>query len=114
MIKDHYTGFWVDWYDVLAGGASYDIELYRELLKKSEQPILKLTCGTGRMMVEFIKEGMLVDGVDLAPAMIKQCQKQIGSGRIFEYPFKSAQCWQHRKDHYFVHCIQKGLTFPFI
>ena len=34
MIKDHYTGFWVDWYDALAGGASYDIELYRDLLKK--------------------------------------------------------------------------------
>jgi len=77
MTKNHYTGFWVDWYDVLAGDTSNDIELYREQLKESEQPILELACGTGRILIEFIKDGMSVDGVDLAPAMIKQCQDKL-------------------------------------
>ena len=77
VIKNHYTGFWVDWYDALAGGGSPDIELYRNLLKKSEQPVLELACGTGRMLIQFLRDGMDIDGVDLAPAMLDQCRVKL-------------------------------------
>ncbi|MBL7111039.1 MAG: class I SAM-dependent methyltransferase [Bacteroidales bacterium] len=77
MAKDHYTGFWVDWYDELSGGSLHDIELFRDLLRCSGQPILELACGTGRMLIEFLKDGMVLDGVDLAPAMITQCQAKL-------------------------------------
>jgi SAM-dependent methyltransferase len=77
MPKDHYAGFWVEWYDELASGSIHDIELYRDLLKNSEQPILELACGTGRMLVEFIKDGMKVDGVDLSPAMLDKCREKL-------------------------------------
>ena len=90
MAKDHYTGFWVDWYDVLAGRASYDIELYRDLLKNSEPPILELACGTGRMLVEFIKDGMQIDGVDLSPAMLSQCQAKLDQAGLKSNLYKQS------------------------
>jgi ubiquinone/menaquinone biosynthesis C-methylase UbiE len=85
MTRDHYTGFWVEWYDALAAGASYNTEIYRDLLKNSEQPILELACGTGRMLVEFLKEGMKIDGVDLSPAMLDQCRAKLDKAGLKTY-----------------------------
>ena len=57
-------------YDILLGDLDYGLDFYNKLARGAGGPILDLACGTGRVMLPLLKEGMDVDGVDLFEGML--------------------------------------------
>ncbi|MCK4663633.1 MAG: class I SAM-dependent methyltransferase [Bacteroidales bacterium] len=74
--SQHYKGILIEWYDRLLLEEKEDIKLYSELICKSDQPVLELACGTGRLMLEFLKSGIDIDGVDCSNEMLNKCKEK--------------------------------------
>ncbi len=63
-----------DLYDVLMEQmADYDLDFYRQLAREARGPVLDLPCGTGRVLLPLLKEGIDIEGVDLSFAMLTKC-----------------------------------------
>jgi SAM-dependent methyltransferase len=56
-------------YAVLRAPAQ-DVAFYGELARASGGPVLELACGTGRVLLEIAKQGIVCAGVDLSPGML--------------------------------------------
>ena len=50
-----------------------EINYYRSVVSRSGQPVLDLGCGTGRLLLPWLQEGIDVSGVDVAPDMLSHC-----------------------------------------
>jgi SAM-dependent methyltransferase len=57
-------------YDVFFEDFDQGLDFYLDLAKAAKGPILDVACGTGRVMLPCLNEGLDVDGLDLAPAML--------------------------------------------
>lgn len=51
-----------------------DAQLFRDLVREHGEPALDLGCGTGRIVLDFASDGVDIDGVDNAPAMLAICR----------------------------------------
>ena len=80
--KNHYFDFLADWYDRLLVNEGLDIKYYKEALGNKPQSVLELACGTGRLMIPFIKSGNEVDGVDISPEMLKICRDKLNKENL--------------------------------
>ncbi|MCP5106169.1 MAG: class I SAM-dependent methyltransferase [bacterium] len=40
----------------------------------SEQPVLELACGTGRLLIEYLNAGIDIDGLDSSQPMLEKCK----------------------------------------
>lgn len=58
-----------DLYDGL-NAFSHDVPFYLELARKARGPALELCCGSGRITLPLLKEGIDVTGVDFTPSML--------------------------------------------
>lgn len=56
-----------------------DTDFYKRYIKSHGQPALEIGCGDGRLLVPFVSEGLDVEGLDLSPYMLEQCQKRAAS-----------------------------------
>lgn len=76
-----YRGLMASSWDFLRGDASDfpDRGLYREIISSSGEPILDVGCGTGRLLLEYRKEGLDADGVDISPEMLDLCRRNAGN-----------------------------------
>jgi SAM-dependent methyltransferase len=54
-----------------------DVHFYRTLAVEQGGPVLDLACGTGRLMVPMLRDGLTVVGVDQAPAMLASAAAKI-------------------------------------
>jgi SAM-dependent methyltransferase len=79
---DHYTGFWVEWYDLLLEDYDADINFYRPLISASGGPVLELACGTGRFLTRYLGEGMQVEGLDASDLMLDICRQKLEQKRL--------------------------------
>jgi len=61
-------------------GHSYDgdIEFYCNKLEGISSRVLEAGVGTGRVLIPLIKNGLVVDGVDLSFEMLEQCTINLG------------------------------------
>jgi ubiquinone/menaquinone biosynthesis C-methylase UbiE len=61
-------------WDALRGDTSgwEDRPWFREVVRRSSEPVLDVGCGTGRIMLDFLVEGIDIDGVDTAPDMLER------------------------------------------
>jgi SAM-dependent methyltransferase len=50
-----------------------------EIIKNSGEPALDVACGTGRLLVDYIQEGVDIDGVDISPEMISKARQKADS-----------------------------------
>lgn len=57
-------------YDVFFENFDQGLDFYLDLARAADGPILDVACGTGRVMLPCLKEGLDVDGLDLASAML--------------------------------------------
>lgn len=69
----------VEWYDRLTENVTTDIDIYLNEAKISEHPVLELACGTGRILMELLKNGIETHGLDLSDEMLEICRKKLES-----------------------------------
>src|SRR2546423_15571063 len=70
-----YTGMIADAWDLLRGDTSTwsDRFFYRELIGQHGQPVLDVGCGTGRLLLDYLAQGIDIDGADNSPEMLAIC-----------------------------------------
>jgi len=85
IFAEVYNLFWTEFIDIVAPQI---ISIYKEL-DKSNNYILDLACGTGRVSKLLLDEGYFLHGIDLSPDMIniakRKAEQEIADGRaVFE------------------------------
>src|SRR5438270_6436141 len=73
-----YRGFLASAWDLLRGDTSEwsDRPFYRNIILQSGQPALDIGCGTGRLLLDYLAEGIDIDGVDNSPEMLAICREK--------------------------------------
>ena len=73
-----YKGLIAQAWDVLRGdtSSSPDRSFYLEIIRTSGQPVLDVGCGTGRLLLDYLQQGIDIDGVDNSPDMLAVCRKK--------------------------------------
>ncbi|WP_240695860.1 class I SAM-dependent methyltransferase [Candidatus Chloroploca sp. Khr17] len=71
-----YKGLMAEAWDVLRGETSHwaDRHFYLDIIQKYGQPVLDVGCGTGRLLLDYLQQGLDIDGVDNSPEMLAICQ----------------------------------------
>lgn len=71
-----YRGMIASSWDLLRGDTSNypDRGFFRDVIKHNGEPALIVGCGTGRLLLEYLADGIDVDGVDASPEMLAICQ----------------------------------------
>ena len=77
MIKDdyEYRGLMARTWDLFRGDTSNweDKFFYEKIVQQYGQPVLDVGCGTGRLLLDFLSNGMDIDGIDNSPEMLALC-----------------------------------------
>ena len=71
-----YHGLMAESWDLLRGDTSgwADRPFYLELIRRFGEPALDVGCGTGRLLLDYLAEGIEIDGVDVSPDMLAVCR----------------------------------------
>jgi len=51
-----------------------EIEYFRRVIEQSGEPALDVACGTGRLLIPWLRAGLDVDGVDVSEDMLDLCR----------------------------------------
>jgi SAM-dependent methyltransferase len=51
-----------------------EIDYFRDMIERYGQPALDVACGTGRLLLPFLRAGLDVDGCDISPDMLALCR----------------------------------------
>lgn len=73
-----YVGLMAEAWDALRGDTSDwdDRHFFLELIRERGQPVLDVGCGTGRLLLDYLGEGIDVDGVDNSAEMLALCRRK--------------------------------------
>jgi SAM-dependent methyltransferase len=73
-----YKGLMAELWDLFRGDTSKwaDRALYRELIGETGEPVLDVGCGTGRILLDFMQDGVEIDGTDNSPEMLDLCRQK--------------------------------------
>lgn len=64
---------WAEVYDIIYNNKKEndrEFKFYEKLIKKNEDPILEMACGTGRLYVDFLEKGYNIYGSDISESML--------------------------------------------
>ncbi|MEV4279074.1 class I SAM-dependent methyltransferase [Actinoplanes xinjiangensis] len=70
---DFYTGIVVDAYAKLKS-AHFDPAPYAEFIAVTGQPALEIGCGDGEPLLELVRRGLDIDGLDSSRDMLERCR----------------------------------------
>ena len=59
-----------------------EIDYYRRFFETEGQPVLDVGCGTGRLLLPWLRAGLDVDGCDVSPDMIELCRAKATRERL--------------------------------
>jgi ubiquinone/menaquinone biosynthesis C-methylase UbiE len=78
MSDYEYKGLMAQAWDLLRGDTSKwaDRFLYLDLIARYGQPVLDVGCGTGRLLLDYMGQGVDIDGVDNSPEMLALCKEK--------------------------------------
>ena len=73
-----YYGMLAEFWDLFRGDTSTwdDRFFYLDVVKKYGDPVLDVGCGTGRILLDFLQQGIDIDGVDNSPDMLQLLQQK--------------------------------------
>lgn len=73
-----YRGLMAQTWDLFRGDTSKwpDREFFHELILTYGQPVLDVGCGTGRLLLDYLAQGIDIEGVDLSPEMLALCREK--------------------------------------
>ena len=79
-----YHGLMVRYWDLLRGDTSKwaDRFMFLDIIKKYGQPVLDVGCSSGRLVIDFLAQGIDVDGVDISPEMIALCEQNAARKKL--------------------------------
>jgi SAM-dependent methyltransferase len=63
-------------YDILFADLRYDLDFYLDLAREIAEPVLEVACGTGRILIPCLQEGVAIEGLDLYPAMLDRLKQR--------------------------------------
>jgi SAM-dependent methyltransferase len=70
-----YRGLAAESYDLWFGEEPYeDQACFQRRIAAAGGPALEIACGTGRLLLPFLRDGLDVEGVDSSPAMLDICR----------------------------------------
>ncbi len=64
------------WAEFNQGGP--EVEYFRRQIEAGGQPALDVACGTGRLLLPYLRAGLDVDGCDVSPDMLALCREASG------------------------------------
>lgn len=80
---DVYYGLVVDAYELFhPEGNIADAEFYAELISERPARVLELMCGSGRVLVPLLRQGIIVDGTDSSSEMLARCKSNALAGGL--------------------------------
>jgi SAM-dependent methyltransferase len=56
--------------------AGPEIEYFRRYIERYGEPALDVACGTGRLLLPYLRAGLDVDGCDISPDMLAMCRER--------------------------------------
>ena len=70
-----YRGLVARCWDFLRGDTTDfpDRGYFRDIILESGEPALLVGCGTGRLLLEYLRDGLDVEGMDISPEMLELC-----------------------------------------
>lgn len=73
-----YRGLMAEAWDLLRGDTSHwaDRFFFLDLIHRYGQPALDVGCGTGRLLLDYLAQGIDIDGVDNSPEMLAICRRK--------------------------------------
>lgn len=72
-----YTGLSAASYDLWFGSEDFeDVEFFRRAIRDGGEPALEAACGTGRLLLPFVRDGLDVEGLDLSEDMLAICRRK--------------------------------------
>jgi len=73
-----YRGLIAEYWDLLRGDTSQGSSrpFFLDVIRQSGEPALDVACGTGRLLLDYLGQGIDIDGVDIAPEMIAICRQK--------------------------------------
>ena len=73
-----YSGLMAEFWDLLRGDTSRwaDRFFYLDVIARIGQPVLDVGCGTGRLLLDYLQQGIDVDGIDNSPDMLALLQQK--------------------------------------
>lgn len=73
-----YKGLMAQAWDVLRGDTSQwaDRFFFLDQIAEFGQPVLDVGCGTGRLLLDYLQQGIDIDGVDNSPEMLELCREK--------------------------------------
>ena len=90
-----YHGLMAKTWDLFRGDTSKweDRGFFLEIIHEKGQPVLDVGCGTGRLLLDFMAQGIDIDGVDNSPEMLALCREKAGAmgltPRLYENSMES-------------------------
>lgn len=75
QVDYEYRGLMAEAWDVLRGEKvnRADRAYFRQMVTTYGEPVLDAGCGTGRLLLDYLAQGLDVDGVDHSPEMLAIC-----------------------------------------
>jgi SAM-dependent methyltransferase len=67
---------WAPFYDAAYDGQSEDVAFYRDLALAADGPVLEVGCGTGRIYLDLLRNGVDADGIDLKEPMLDRLREK--------------------------------------
>jgi SAM-dependent methyltransferase len=90
------------WAEFNIGGP--DIDYYQKAIERYGQPALDVACGTGRLLLPYLRAGLDVDGCDISPDMLALCrdkaQREGLAPRLYEAAMHELDLPRHYKTIY--------------
>ncbi|NHN35184.1 class I SAM-dependent methyltransferase [Paenibacillus agricola] len=73
-----FQGFVAEHYDLWFSESNnwLDYAFYKGYVLDNQGPAVEIGCGTGRILLPFVQEGLDVDGVDYSEDMLKVCTRK--------------------------------------
>lgn len=69
-------------YDLEHASFDADIEMYRQFVYATGDPVLELGCGSGRIVLPLAADGYRVTGLDASPAMLARAQSAVDRANL--------------------------------
>lgn len=67
-----------------------DIDVFRSVIESSGEPVLDAGCGTGRLLLPYLREGIDIDGSDTSSDMLDWCRQGAERERLAANLFPQA------------------------